>query len=104
MPGLPGMLVADKAYDSGAIRDGLAADGVTVVIPAQRNRWNHPRPATWSSTWPDTWWRPPFADLKQFRGIVTRYCILAATFTPLLQQCSLVVNTRTTRRGAPSHL
>ena len=34
----PKVLIADKGYDSNAIRDQVAAQGGTPVIPARRNR------------------------------------------------------------------
>lgn len=34
----PRVLVADKGYDSDAIRDGVAAAGGTAVIPCRKNR------------------------------------------------------------------
>ena len=45
-----------------------------------------------------------FADLKQFRGIATRYCKLAVTYLALVALTAVVVNTRTTRRGASPHI
>ena len=45
-----------------------------------------------------------FADLKQFRGIATRYCKLAATYLALVSLVAVVVNIRSTRRGASSHV
>ena len=45
-----------------------------------------------------------FADLKQFRGIATRYCKLAATYLALTLLVAVVINTRTTRRGPSPHI
>jgi len=39
----PKVLIADRGYDSDAIRDDVQARGGTPVIPARRNR-NHPIP------------------------------------------------------------
>ena len=36
----PGALVADKAYDSGAIRNDLKQRGIRAVIPPKSNRTN----------------------------------------------------------------
>ena len=45
-----------------------------------------------------------FVDAKQFRGIATRYCKLAAMFEGLLSLVSWFVGTRRTRRGSsPYH-
>lgn len=44
-----------------------------------------------------------FADLKQFRGIATRYCKLASTFEESLALACWYVDTRATRRGASPH-
>ena len=72
-------VVADRAYDSDAIRDGLLDDGVMPQIP------NHPnRTEPWSLL------RESYRErnraerlvgrLKQFRRVATRYDKLAATF------------------------
>ena len=45
-----------------------------------------------------------FADLKQFRGIATRYCKLATTYLALVTLAAVVINTRDTRRGASPHV
>ena len=38
LPEAPGAVVADKAYDTNAIVEAVAARGATVVIPATENR------------------------------------------------------------------
>jgi len=72
-------VVADRAYDSDAIRQRLLDEGVMPQIP------NHPRRA---DPWP--LYTPSYRErnraerlvgrLKQFRRIATRFDKLAATF------------------------
>ncbi len=74
----------DRAYDSDAIRDTLAAQAVEAVMPAQQNR-KEPIPHD-----PVQYeWREQserfFNRLKQFRGIATRYAKLQRTFLALVQ-------------------
>lgn len=98
-----GRLIADRACDSRPDRDALAAMGVDVVIPSRRKRKipiSHDEQAYKARHLVEN----AFADLKQFRGIATRYCELAATFSALLSLCCFVVNTRSTRRGPSPHL
>lgn len=44
-----------------------------------------------------------FADLKQFRGIATRYCKLAETFSEPLSLVFWHLNTKEGRRRASPH-
>jgi transposase len=72
-------VVADRAYDSDAIRSRLLAEGVMPQVP------NHPRR---KEPWP--LYRPAYRErnraerlvgrLKQFRRIATRFDKLAVTF------------------------
>ena len=98
-----GRLIADRAYDGVPDRDALATMGVDVVIPSRRNRKipiSHDEQAYKTRHLVEN----AFADLKQFRGIATRYCKLAATLSALLSPCCFVVNTRSTRRGPSPYL
>ena len=97
-----GQLIADRAYDSRNERGTLAAMGVDVVIPSTRSR-KIPIPHDEQAYKSRHLVENAFADLKQFRGIATRYCKLAATFTALLNLCCFVVNTRETRRQRSPH-
>ena len=93
-----GQLIADRAYDSRNERDALAAMGLDVVIPSKKNR-KIPIPHDEQAYKSRHLVENAFADLKQFRGIATRYCKLAAAFVAMLNLACFVVNTRETRRG-----
>ena len=76
-------LIADKAYDTDLIRNGLTGAGIRPVIPARARR---RQPAGHD---PMVYGlrhlvENRFAALKEYRGIATRYCKLgqmyAATF------------------------
>ena len=72
-------LIADKAYDTDAIRSALAASGIIATIPPKANR----KVQYWFDE--DSYRERHlvenfFADLKQFRGIATRYCKLGESF------------------------
>lgn len=92
-----GELIEDKAYDSNVIRLGLAALGITATIPPKRNRKEPP------------WYDPLsyltrhlvenfFADLKQFRGIATRYCKLGESYRAFINLAGWFLETKTGRR------
>ena len=92
-----GELIADKAYDSNAIRMGLAALGITATIPPKRNRKEQ------------LWYDPLsyrtrhlvenfFADLKQYRGIATRYCKLGESYRAFINLVGWFLETKTGRR------
>ena len=93
-----GQVIADKAYDSRPLRQALQASGIEPVIPPKRSALNPPDydvEAYKSRHLVEN----AFADLKQFRGIATRYCKLALMFEALVELVCWVVNTRPTRRG-----
>ena len=94
-----GKMVADKLYDSKSMRGLLANRGIDAVIPPQRNRWRNPPTADMDAYKARHLVENAFADIKHFRGIATRYCKLAETFTALVALVCFVVNTRATRRG-----
>lgn len=96
-----GRFLGDRAYDSGALRERLA--GADVVIPSTRAR-KQPIPYDAEAYKARHLVENAFADLKQFRGIATRYCKLAVTYCELLSLVCWVVNTRPTRRGASPYL
>ena len=92
-------LIADKAYDSDSIRLSLASAGIVATIPPRSNRtvqhWYDPvRYRTRHLV------ENYFADLKQFRGVATRYCKLASSFQALIHLASWIIETRETRRTA----
>lgn len=103
---IPGQLLADKAYDSRAIRDSLANSGTEAVIPRKRQplRKSSPPPGCDMKAYKARHLvENAFADLKQFRGIATRYCKLAETFSELLSLVFWHLNTKEGRRGPSPH-
>ena len=90
--------LADKAYDSGRLRGLLVQAGVEPVIPYRKTA-VEPQPVDMELYKARHLVENAFADLKHFRGVATRYCKLAATFTSMLNLACFVVNTRATRRG-----
>ena len=96
-------LLADRAYDSGANRDYLEHVATEAVIPSLKARKiqipydEHVYNARHLV-------ENAFADLKQFRGVATRYCKLASTFASMLSLCAFVVNTKPNRRGPSPYL
>lgn len=101
--GRVGRFLADKAYDSNDIRSRLDDEGAEAVIPSGITR-KRPLPRDMDAYKARHLVENAFADLKQFRGIATRYCKLAINFVELLSLMCFVVNTRTTRRQASPHL
>ncbi len=69
---MPKVLIADKGYDSDAIRDDLAKRGVTPVIPHRRNRKIQMPVDGFIYTLRNQIERC-FSRLKQNRRIATRY-------------------------------
>lgn len=67
-----GALLADKGFDNNRLRDHLKQREITAVIPSKANR-KAPPPCDFTCYR----WRHLvenfFCDLKQFRGIATRY-------------------------------
>ena len=76
-------VVADKAYDTDAIRLSLALFGIITTIPPRSNRkkWRDYDPVRYRVR---HLVENFFAHLKQFRGIATRYCKLVSRFTAFL--------------------
>lgn len=93
-----GELVADKAYDADQIRSLLAANGIIATIPSTKNRrrpvWHDPASYRTRHLVENY-----FADLKQFRGIVTRYCKLAESFVAFIKLAGWFLETRGTGRN-----
>ena len=75
----PRELIADKAYDSHAIRDSLAKEGILATIPPKAN-WKQPPAFSKDRYRARHLVENFFSHLKQFRGIATRYCKLIAHF------------------------
>ena len=90
-------VIADKAYDTNAIRLDLAASDIVATIPPKSNR-------------RESFWYDPlsyrtrhlvenfFADLKQFRGIATRYCKLGESFAAFINIAGWYLETKAGRR------
>lgn len=97
-----GSLLADKAYDSRAIRSRLEAGGSTPVIPPKSNAVNPP-PCDMDAYKARHLVENMFADLKQFRGIATRYCKLASTFEEILSLVFWYLNTKKGHRRPSPH-
>ena len=84
----PSHLLADKGYDSDAIRDALVAEGIRPVIPPRSNRTTTIR-----------WNRRIYIErnriermighLKVTRAIATRYDKLASSFLDALHIASI---------------
>lgn len=79
-------LIADKAYDTNHIRNLLADNGIVATIPPRRMphrpvlpEYDRDRYRTRHLV------ENLFADLKQFRGLATRYCKLASRFASFVQ-------------------
>lgn len=90
-------VIADKAYDTDAIRLALAASDIIATIPPKSNRKEPP--------WYDKLsYRTRhlvenfFADLKQFRGIATRYCKLGESFCAFIDLAGWYLETKAGRR------
>ena len=96
---VPGVFMADRAYDSRRLRDMLGE----AVIPSTRKR-RVPIPHDEQAYKARHLVENAFADIKQFRGIATRYCKLADTFSALVQLVCWVSGTRRTRRGPSPHM
>ena len=72
-------VIADKAYDSTAIRDHLASQSIIATIPPRVNR--RVKPVYDLAQYKTRHIvENYFAHLKHWRGIATRYCKLAETF------------------------
>ncbi len=102
-PGHISRLLADKAYDSGPLRETLTERGIEPVIPARSN-WINPPPHDAEAYKARHLVENAFADLKQFRGIANRYHKLAATFIALVQIRCWCLNTKRKQRPPSPYL
>ena len=90
-------LIAAKAFDSDHIRLMLASQGIMATIPSRINR----KMPVW---YDPTRYRTRhlienfFSDIKQFRGVATRYCKLAESYAAFVKMATWFVETRSTRR------
>jgi transposase len=75
----PKVLIADKGYDSDAIREDLAQRGAEPVIPPRRNRKIQPPIDSYIYALRNLIERC-FSKLKQSRSLATRYDKTAASY------------------------
>ena len=75
----PKVLIADRGYDSDAIRDDLDKRGVTPIIPGRRNR-REPKPVDGFIYSLRNQIERCFAKMKQSRRFATRYDKTAASY------------------------
>ncbi len=90
-------LIADKAYDTNSIRLMLATDGIIATIPPKSNRkvqYEYDKESYRTRHLVENF----FADLKQFRGIATRYCKLGESFEAFICLASWFLETKATGR------
>ena len=90
-------LIADKAYDTNGIRVLLASKGMAATIPSKSSRivpiWHDPERYRRRHLIENY-----FADLKQFRGVATRYCKLAESYKAFISLAVWLIDTRGDRR------
>ena len=80
----------------------LASQGIIATIPPKSNRrvQHHYDALSYKAR---HLVENAFVDAKQFRGIATRYCKLAAMYEGLLCLVAWFTGTRSTRRGPSPH-
>ena len=95
-------LLGDKAYDSNAVRDWLAARDIAATIPSKANR-KEPIPF-------DQWsyqGRPlvenAFSDLKQFRGLACRYAKRADSYAGMVSLVAWFLRSKRRQRPASQY-
>ena len=79
LPEAPGAVVADKAYDTNAIVEAVAARGATVVIPATENR-KQEREIDNNLYEDRNKVERFFRRIKEYRAVATRYDKTAGSF------------------------
>ncbi len=90
--------MADKAYDSDAVRLLLASMGITATVPPESNR-RHPAGYGAQSCKARHLVENAFGDAKQFRGIATRYAKLGKMYEGMWSLVAWFTSTRGARRG-----
>ena len=96
-------LLADKAYDSRAVRELLASKDIIATVPTRSHR-VEAMPYDRQSYKGRHLIANAFRDAKQFRGIATRYCKRAATFEGLLHLVIWFLGTQEAQRGPSPYL
>ncbi|MXZ02757.1 MAG: IS5 family transposase [Chloroflexi bacterium] len=87
-------IIADRAYDTNAIRAELRRMGVSAVIPSRVHRVDHPIPHDEKRYEKRHMIENYFSYIKHFRGIATRYCKLAETYGAFVKIAAWVIATR----------
>ena len=86
-------LIADRAFDTDAIRALLAASGIIATIPPKKNRkvqyWYDKEEYKIRHMVENF-----FAKLKEFRGIATRYCKLGESFEAFISLAAWFLETK----------
>lgn len=101
-PGSISELLGDKAFDGGPVRSLLASLGIIATIPPKRNLLYKP-------FYDETSYKARhgvengFADVKQFRGVATRYDKLVAMYEARVQLVEFFIGTKTTKRKPSSY-
>ena len=83
-------LLADKGYDSDAVRDTLTSMNVEVVIPARRNRRNPAAHDRVKYRWRNQIERL-FNKLKNWRRVATRYDKTAESYIGFVSLASILL-------------
>lgn len=101
-PGSISELLGDKAFDGSPVRSLLASLGIIATIPPKRNLLYKP-------FYDETSYKARhgvengFADVKQFRGIATRYDKLGVMYEARVQLVEFFLGTKATRRKASKY-
>lgn len=77
-------LIADKAYDTNPVRELLSSQSIVATIPSKSLR-REPIPFDEDSYRTRHLVENLFADLKQYRGLATRYCKLGSRYESMIQ-------------------
>jgi putative transposase len=85
-----GAIIADKAYDAGALIDKLMTHGVTPVIPPKANRKDR-RECDFALYCERNLIERFFNKIKHFRGIATRYDKLARNYLAAVQLVATII-------------
>ena len=96
-------LLGDKAYDSNAIRELLDDSGIVATIPPRSNR-NDPPDYDKEHYKGRHLVENLFADMKQYRGIGTRYNKLVCNYEAFLNLAAWHLATKKNQRGPSKYI
>ena len=96
-------LLGDNAYDSGGIRAMLAEAAIVATVPSRSSRIS-PQAYDKERYKGRHLVENIFADLKQFRGIATRYLKLLESFEAFFDLACWYLATKETRRGPSKYI